>query len=209
VSVGVLAVAAIASGRETVAPGTVHEAAEASVAPEQPTEEALRLRGELERLADSWALGGGQFGFPFWEKAGRRWAAGQVTTSMYREYVTGYRDRLKDGCPLVESTKVASDVAKDVRSLAVDACRKRLDALRSQQRWLDALVELAAPLPAPLEPSARDERAASLRARAAEHEQAWRVAIQVSYRDARLATSMAQSELDSAGVDRIAEDAFV
>jgi hypothetical protein len=171
--------------------------------------ETVQLRRELDDLVDAWAVGGGTFGFPFWERAGRRWAAGEITTPMYREYVTGYRDRVRAGCQLLDSVRVRHSVARDVRGLVEGACRRRIEALGSQQRWLETLAQVDAPTAGPLDETARNERAAALQAEAADHERAYREAIQASYRDARLAMELAQSALVAGGVARLAEDAFI
>lgn len=177
-----------------------------------PGEEDERLRAELEEIATAWRLGGGEFGFPFWEKAGQRWTAGQVTTPIYREYSTGYRDRLRAGCELLDSLDVDSEIARDVRSLVDDACSTRVEALRQQQRWLDTLIELDNPEATTqpgLEPEVAAERAAELQAVAAEHEARYREALQESYRGARLAISLAQAALDARGLERLPEGAFI
>lgn len=177
-----------------------------------PSEEDERLRDELAELARAWMLGGGEFGYPFWEKAGQRWTGGQVTTPIYREYSTGYRDRLRAGCELLDSLDVDADVAREVRSLIEDSCRRRIEALRAQQRWLDTLIELdvpATPAGTPADQEAEAERIAELQATAAEHESAYREALQDSYRGARLAMTLAQSALDARGLERLPEDAFI
>ena len=185
---------------------------------EQPgsQEERDRLERDLQRLADAWALGGGTFGFPFWEKAGQRWRTDQVGTPLYREYVTGYRDRLRGGCELLDAVDVDQRVADDVKGLVVDSCRSRLRALRAQQQWLDVLMELdqaavasaSAPVTGDDAPDAA-ERAQELQVEAADHEREYRELLQASYRDARLAMQLAQSALDGAGRERLAEDAFI
>ena len=170
---------------------------------EAATDDARELRRELRLLARAWDEGGGQFGYPYWEKAGQRWRLRQITTTMYREYVTGYRDRLRAGCELLDAAEVDSPEARDVRTLALDACRERLDALRDQQRWLDELIRRDG-----LEP-ANEADAASLDERITELEASWRGHLQDSFRDARLATDLTQRELDERGLDRLSEDAFI
>ncbi|MEO6867466.1 MAG: hypothetical protein ABI200_05550 [Gaiellales bacterium] len=189
----------------------------------EPSKEARETRAELRRLQRAWADGGGTFGYPFWEKAGQRWRAGQITTPMYREYVTGYRDRLKVGCELLEQVEVRSDVARDVRSLTRSACETRLDALRDQQRWLreqirrDALPELLAN--SPVVDSEDDGMAAEIEAERVDREKLdltiaeldlqVELALQQSYRHTREAMDVMQVALDVAGLERLDEDAFI
>ena len=45
--------------------------------------------------------------------------------------------------------------------------------------------------------------------RIAEFEESWNDHLQDSFRDARLATDLAQRELDELGLDRLSEDAFI
>lgn len=167
------------------------------------TEAARLIRRELRDLARAWEEGGGRFGYPFWEKAGRRWDANQITTTMYREYVTGYRDRLRAGCELIDAADIDTSEAKDVRSLALDACRARVDALRNQQRWLDDLIRRDGIA------GDSDEDSAALDERIAERQREWQEALQQSYRSARRALDTAQQQLDDRGLERLPEDAFL
>lgn len=163
-------------------------------------DEAREMRGEMRDLEEAWADGGGTFGYPFWDKAGARWRTGQISTAIYREYVTGYRDRLVVGCELLDSVDVATEPASEVRDLAQGACERRVEALRAQQRWLDELIEAAV---------ADGDAEVEAAERAAGHEAEAREALQESWRDARLATNLAQESLDRARLDRLAEDAFL
>lgn len=180
-----------------------------------PSRDERSARASLVELADAWMVGGGEFGFPFWDKAGRRWAAGQLTTTMYREYVTGYRDRLRSGCELLDAIDVKGSVPRDVPSLVRDSCSMRLRALDSQQRWLGALIELDARnsddggsgTRAVADDTASEDE--SLREAAVEHEQAYRAALQESYRNARRAMNEAQAWLDETGQERLAEDSII
>ncbi len=169
----------------------------------EATAEARLIRRELRSLARAWEEGGGRFGFPFWEKAGQRWTDRQITTPMYREYVAGYRDRLRAGCALLDAADIETSEARDVRSLVLDSCNKRVDALRDQQRWLDELIRRDG-----TEIGTEDD-AVALDERIAERQQAWQEALQESYRDARLAMDLAQRELDESGMERLSEDAFI
>ncbi|MCW2920975.1 MAG: hypothetical protein JWL76_849 [Thermoleophilia bacterium] len=201
-----LATVAPEGGGTSVEPGAVET--DADTQPVDPptaeaTDEARQVRGELRALARAWDEGGGRFGYPFWEKAGQRWATRQITTTMYREYVTGYRDRLRAGCDLLDSAEIDTSEAKDVRSLALDACNTRVDALRDQQRWLDELIRRdGSEGDAESDATAIDERIA-------EREQAWQDALQQSYRDARTAMDLAQRDLDESGLKRLPENAFL
>jgi hypothetical protein len=190
----------IGSGNSTSA-GRAADSGAADTDAERPDERSVNMRGELVELADAWALGGGTYGFPFWEKAGQRWRAGQITSTMYREYVDGYRDRLLAGCELLDVIDPDEQASGDVRALVLDACRKRVEALRAQHRWLDAIIkqDFAAP----------GEDVVALQETARTGELEFRAAIEESYRDARLAMNTAQSALDQAGLERLSEGAFV
>jgi regulator of protease activity HflC (stomatin/prohibitin superfamily) len=158
------------------------------------------MRRELRDLASAWADGGGTYGYPFWEKAGQRWRTGEISTTLYREYVTGYRDRLVLGCDLLDAIDTSTKVADEVRSRVLDSCHERVDALRAQQRWLDARIDAdSAPS---TDDAAAEERATKAQAEAD-------AALQDSYRDARLATDQAQAELDRVGLKRLSEGAFI
>lgn len=159
------------------------------------------MRSELRRLERAWSDGGGTYGYPFWEKAGQRWRTNEITTPMYREYVTGYRDRLAVGCRLLDQVDVTTDVSEQVRDLALEACERRIDALRAQQRSLDEQIHRAAGDP-DIDVAASEERSAEHDAEAVE-------ALQESYRLAREAMNLAQRELDAAGLERLSEDAFI
>lgn len=195
--VAVLAVAvplaSAATPAQTVADPVVRAASDDS--------QDTRMRAELVELADAWALGGGTYGYPFWEKAGQRWQAGQISTTMYREYVDGYRDRLRAGCELLDVIDPNERVSDDVRSLVLHACEQRVDALQSQHRWLNAVIEQ--------DYAARGEDVTSLQEQAVTHETAFREAIEESLRDARLAMNAAQAALQQAGLERLSEDAFI
>ncbi len=181
-----------------------------------PSASEREMRRDLDRLADAWSLGGGRFGYPFWEKAMQRWRAGEQSTAMFREYVTGYRDLLRAGCKLLRATDISSTSGRDVRTLLVDSCDRRLDALGAQQQWLDALVDKAAQAGSRLDARTDDEAIAKraqdlrdLQEEATRQEAKYTEAIESSYRDARLAMDLAQHELDQASMQRIPEDAFV
>jgi hypothetical protein len=159
------------------------------------------MRGELKELAEAWADGGGTFGYPFWEKAGHRMQTGEITPTMYREYVTGYRDRLVLGCGLIEHVDTSSDTTEQVRGLVLDACEARVDGLRQQQHWLDELIDAT---------TATDEdEAADHRTKASEHQAEALTKLEDSWRDTRMAMDAAQSALDAAGLERLHEDAFL
>lgn len=227
IAAGVVAVVVVAtvvhvSGGSS-SPATAGSAGGASQADDADTaQERRELAAELDRLADAWALGGGTFGYPFWEKAQQRWQAGRMSSALFREYATGYRDRLRAGCELLDATDVDQSGAKDVRSLLLDACSRRIDALDAQQQWLDARIErdhlVAAPVSgaaAPVDttvglaPAELAARRSELADTAAAREAEFRAAIEESYRDARLALDLAQSELDAAQLDRLPEGAFI
>ena len=167
----------------------------------KPSDAERQMRRELKALASAWADGGGTFGYPFWEKARQRWAMRQITTSMYREYVTGYRDRLVVGCDLIDQVDTETEVAGDVRRLVMDACESRVEALRAEQRSLDLQIRRDGGDP-DVDPTSVEEDIAGHDADALE-------AFQASFRDARLAMDLAQTELDLAGLERLPEDAFV
>jgi hypothetical protein len=166
-------------------------------------------RAEIEEVVEAWALGGGTFGYPFWEKAGQRWTAGQISTTMYREYVTGYRDRMQGGCELLDAIDVGAEVAGELRSTVSGACSTRLEALRAQQEWLDALIELDTLRPDDPDPAATAERRIELQSEAAEQEERFRTQLQESYLATRTAMQDTQAYLDETGQERVPEDAFI
>lgn len=164
--------------------------------------DGAEVRAELLDLADAWADGGGRFGYPFWEKAAQRWRARQLTAIFYREYVTGYRDRLALGCPLLDEIELGTREAKDVRELLATACDRRLDGLRLQQRWLDQMIRRDREREAtPDEDSGRDERIAELEASSNE-------ALQDAWRGTREAMEAAQAAMAAHAAEPIPEDAF-
>lgn len=167
----------------------------------RPGEEQRTMATELGSLADAWSDGGGTYGFPFWEKAGQRWRTGAMTTAMYREYVTGYRDRLVAGCSMLEQVKTTTEASSGVRELVLDACDRRLDGLRAQQRSLDERLRRTGRA-SEVELDAIDERIAELDAESGE-------AFQDSWRATRLAMDHAQAALDRARLERLDEDAFM
>lgn len=195
------------------------------------SDDEARAARELRDLARAWSDGGGRYGYPFWDKAAHRWRAGEISASLFREYVTGYRDRLVSGCDLLNGVDTSTDVSDDVRALVMDACTARLEGLRMQQRMLDEVIrdearpaDTAAGAPqgsreaassAPLvdaDPDAAakiaDESVAAEQRRA-ELEAGADAKFQEAWRDARLAMDQAQAELDAQGSDRLAEDAFI
>lgn len=167
----------------------------------RPSDRERQMRRELREFASAWADGGGTFGYPFWEKARQRLAMRQITTSMYREYVTGYRDRLVVGCDLIDQVDTETEVAGDVGRLVLDACEARVEALRAEQRSLDLQIRRDGGDPE-VDPASVEEDIAG-------HDADALVAFQESFRNARLAMDLAQTELDQAGLERLPEDAFV
>lgn len=199
-----LAMVAAAAGTDS---GAAPAAPAPPPAPQEPVllevEDADRLVRDLDALANAWSDGGGTFGYPFWEKAGQRWHDGQLTTTMYREYVTGYRDRLEAGCELIDAVETGTEASGEVRSLVLDACHARVDALQAQRRWLDAeIVQSVAPLP-------DEEELEAIRARIVKDQEEYRARLQGSYRDARIALELAQGALAQEGRDVLREDAFI
>lgn len=167
----------------------------------QPSEPARHVRRELRTLAEAWSLGGGRYGFPYWEKAWHRWRDREIGASAFREYVTGYRDTLRPGCELLDDLDLEVDAVRDIRSSLVEACHERVSALRSQQQRLDLLVEK--------DPAAtrdeRLEREATLQRLDAEFE----MHLQHSYALTRVAMNDTQAQLDALELERIDEDAFI
>lgn len=197
--------AVLAAGTTTTTPAT--EPAAATGPEEQgedrprPSGEERTMRAELRQLERAWADGGGTFGYPFWEKARQRRAMRQITPSMYREYVTGYRDRLVAGCDLLDQVDTSTEVASEVRELVLDACETRIDALRATQGSLDEQIRRNTADP-DVDLEAVDERIVELDAEARE-------AFDESWRDTRMAMDLAQTRLDQAGLERLREDAFL
>jgi hypothetical protein len=197
----VLAPAVLAAGSTTSPPASTTPQPETHVDPKPATDDERAMRAELKDLARAWADGGGTFGYPFWEKARQRFALRQITASMYREYVTGYRDRLVLGCDLLDQVDTSTDISTNVRELAIEACGDRVDALRAMQRSLDEQVRRAGQDPE-LDVAASDKRIDELDTEALE-------ALQSSFRSTRLAMDVAQSNLDAVGLQRLSEDAFI
>lgn len=166
-----------------------------------PSRREREMRAQLRELAQAWADGGGTFGFPFWEKASQRWTRGEITTPMYREYVTGYRDLLDAGCDLVDQVDVDHDASREAKGHVFDACERRVDALRSLQRSLDEQIRRDSSDP--------EVDRVRIEERIVEYDLETVDALQDSYRHARLAMNIAQAELDRAGLERLPEDAFV
>jgi hypothetical protein len=199
----VLTPAVLAAGAATD-PATTEPATTTTESEEsrpRPSEDERTMRAELRELARAWADGGGTFGYPFWEKARQRWAARQITTPMYREYVAGYRDRLDAGCELVDRVDTSTDVSTAVRELVLSACDERVDALRAQQRSLDEQIRRDSGDP-DLDAAASEERIGELDQEALEH-------LTASFRATREAMDAAQAALDEAGLERLPEDAFI
>ncbi|MCW2960325.1 MAG: hypothetical protein JWM25_896 [Thermoleophilia bacterium] len=167
----------------------------------KPSDDDRRMRSDLVQLADAWAAGGGRFGYPFWDKAAQRWRAHEISASLFREYVTGYRDRLVVGCEALDDVDVDGDLARDVRELVTDSCDDRIEGLRAQQRWLDELILREAGR-AGLDLEESDERLAELDAETQDR-------FTKSFRATRLAMDQLQAALDEQGMDRLPEDAFI
>ncbi|MCW2974143.1 MAG: hypothetical protein JWN72_2416 [Thermoleophilia bacterium] len=173
-----------------------------------PSGDDRRLERQLDELASAWAAAGGTYGYPFWDRARQRWSSGEISASLFREYVSGYRDRIHLGCELVDQVDTSSGAADDTHELVSHACDERVKGLAAQQRWLDRLIDQPVADPdATTEDAAaaatqRDEELAELEADAQEH-------LQRSFRDTRRAMELAQGELEAAGLDRLREDAFV
>lgn len=191
----------VVTGSSAAGPAPAPPATPVEPADEEPGEAGLAMQRELRALERAWADGGGTWGYPFWEKAGQRWRTGEITGAMYREYVTGYRDRLVVGCTLLERVEAGTETSEAVRELLIDACERRVDALRAQQRSLDEQVALHRE-EAEVDAAARQARVAELDAEATE-------ALQESWRSTRIAMNQSQAALDAAGLDRLAEDAFI
>ncbi|MCW2924998.1 MAG: hypothetical protein JWM98_2402 [Thermoleophilia bacterium] len=201
-ALAVLVLAAALAGATASAPPQVAGAADdidpgSAVTSSDPK----AMRTSLRELARAWSDGGGKFGYPYWSKAQQRWRTHEITAPMFREYVTGYRDRLVLGCDLLDEVSVDEDVARSVAELVVEACRRRVDALREQQRYLGDTIRSAAGGP--------DVDTEALDASAADHEAKAGEAMEQSFRDTRLAMDRAQAALDAADFDRLHEDAFL
>ena len=197
--------ASVAQLAPTMVDAATGDAGLATAAAPRPSERERQMALELGQLEQVWAEGGGTVGYPFWEKAGQNWAQRTITTTMYREYVTGYRDRLVAGCALLDAIRVDDDIADDVRTLVIDACDRRVAALRSQQRWLEVQIEREQTVKDP----ATADSVVDVEARIVELDEQWRTGMQKSFRSTRLAMNLAQESLDEAGLDRLREDAFM
>lgn len=199
VAAGATAVA-VASAPQQVA-GATTPAVPGARGPAVATEDDRAMRSELRALARAWADGGGTFGYPFWSKAAQRWRRGEITAAVFREYVTGYRDRLVLGCDLLDDVDTEIDPTDEVQALVADACRSRIEALREQQRALDASIQATI--------AGADADIEELETEMAEHEANAAEKLQESFRGTRLGMNLAQSRLERAGLAPLREDAFL
>lgn len=199
---GVVSLAGGASSEETAEPAATPTTATTTTSASSDEREAAK---EIRALAEAWYEGGGHYGYPFWAKAYERWKAKSISPSVFREYVTGYRDNLQRGCELLDTIDVNHDASRDVRDLIMEACRARVDALRAQKRELDATVKRGATPVADLDAEER----ASLAGEIAEQNSIVVDKLQQSWRNTRLAMDRAQAQLDESGLDRLREDAIL
>lgn len=174
-----------------------------SVETTTPDPSARQLHQDLRRLERAWSDGGGRFGYPFWEEAGQRWRTSQISAAMYREYVTGYRDSLELGCPLVDAIDLETDIARGLRDRLVEACTDRLDGLRAQDRWLQALIRRD------VEVDADADTTDAINDSIATYDEQARAKFEESFRGTREAMDAAQAALDAAEAERIDESAFL
>ncbi|MBC7460332.1 MAG: hypothetical protein H7287_03120 [Thermoleophilia bacterium] len=201
------AVAVVGAADATTTP-TQPAATVPSTTVSAPSSDDRRLERELDDVASAWAAAGGTYGYPFWDRARQRWHSGEISASLFREYVSGYRDRIHLGCELVDRVVTSSGAADDTHELVSHACSERVKGLTAQQKWLDRLIDkpVAGPEDSAEDVAAsatrRDEQLSQLEADAQEH-------LQRSFRDARRAMNLAQGELDAAGLERLREDAFI
>ncbi|MBC7643978.1 MAG: hypothetical protein H7123_02550 [Thermoleophilia bacterium] len=152
------------------------------------------LHADLDSLADAWAVGGGDQGYPFWDQAWRKWRDGSMAGSTFQAYVASYESLLERGSSRIGQVDVATEPAKRVR----DALERSLSARRA------ALSELNGFLTAELEQreDIDGETFEIVRQRVDDQ-------IDLSFREARLAMNSSQALLDAAGQRRIPEDAFL
>lgn len=152
------------------------------------------LHGDLDRLADAWAVGGGEQGYPYFDQAMREWRAGRMSDSALMAYLDSYRQLLTKGLDLVDSADEKTRPAEAVRDVLIRALHDRIDATALLGRCLNAKLiheEELDGLPVDV-----------LQARALD-------GLDQSYRETRLAMNSAQLLLDAAGQRRIPEDAFL
>lgn len=189
-----------------VSPATESDTATTDAPRAEATDARVELvANELHELGSLWNSTSGLYGYPFWEKALQRWRSGSLTPSMMREYVTGYRDSLNLTCETVDDASIGSDIARSVRTLLVDACEDRIDALKAQKQQLDIIVELASAQASSLTADERRE----LEEKRDEHAEKYVEMIQRSWRATREAMTIAQNELRASGSDLLDEDSFI
>jgi hypothetical protein len=167
-----------------------------------PSGDTLELNDDLRGLTEAWNVGGGQYGYPFWEKAGHRWRASELSTSAYREYVVGYRDRLDAGCKLLSSVDTRTDLGDELQDRLVAACTDRVRALDAHQRELELLILRDA------SPEQIEDMAEWVESRNDERDTFNRL-LQGSYAATRTSMDLAQAALEGEGLARLPEDAFI
>lgn len=162
---------------------------------EQADDDPAQLRSDLAHLADDWAIGGGLDGYPFWEKAYRRWRSGAMPGSMFKQYCVSYGQLLEGGRSRVDTRSLDTDGAEEIRDMLLEAYDLRIEALSVYESYLDAQL--------------RDEidveEGVSLDVARSQAE----TGVQGSYRQTRLAMNRAQVLLGVVGGERIPEGSFM
>lgn len=190
-------------GEEEWSPERVEEASQGMEASElavveelagAPEERRLRVRTDLERLADAWASVGGSDGYPFWEKAWRSYGRGEIAASSLRDYTVSYRELLERGSGVLASRNVDTQVARVVRGQLVRALELRVDALGLLAEYLDQKRGLG-------EADDSEDLHRTLD-RATEQ-------LQASYRATRLAMNTSQAALAATGQPPLSESSFL
>jgi len=156
-------------------------------------QEQGQTRTDLVRLANAWADAGGRDGYPFWEKAWRRYQQGQLAGSTLRDYTVAYRDVMRRGGGAVSGQDVDTDGADAVRERLTRALRLRVEALSLLAEYLERRTT-----PVEEGPEAQTQRLGE----AIE-------GLDASYRQARLAMNLSQAALGAAGREPLAESSFL
>lgn len=190
--------AAEGTASEAVTARDVEAAIESSAGLQRPDADDSDARLELLALAAAWDEGGGSTGFPFWEKAYRRWQDGRISPAEFRQYTLEYRALLRIGREAVADVDVDEPSVEPVAEQAVDAVEARIDGLADLATYLEA--QSATPAPA-----ADDEE----RIRQAERLSSFRRDLQLSYLLTRSAMNDAQALLRSQDQETLLEDSFL
>ena len=164
---------------------------------DQIDDDPRELRTDLEELADAWATGGGELGYPFWEHAYREWSSGQLAASRYKPYAVSYRQLLERGRDDLARQRLRTDGGAAVRDMLLEAIDARIEALSGQADVIDRALARRVGHVSDAATTERQDR-----------QQAEEL-LQRSYRLTREAMNRSQGQLELLGGERIFEGSFV